>query len=555
MKGPLWVARGGFNRRGKPPANDLHWTIYNVMQNIMDRVYTAKNVARYGDILNGFKFGCSAHFPGTVEPPADPNAALTVKINGSYLKPFKHALMHEERPARRPTGAYLAPGTIATVKVPQSIVGKGYQVRVGAHSWDNARKPRILRLDRSSLVYSIDRTEVNVASPLGGGIYIEVPMKADAGIVEVTISNAVRSPYFSAKPFHRTSLAEWQNVERKHKAPWADLQSEKFMMQVPTSWICKLDDPVALMKNWDAAMDALNDLMGLPRVWGKETMYLQVDLQNRSRVFAPGYPTVNGRYDPRKRKQGDEQEENDWYRLPAGSNGHRHLKRSGGREDQYRSETAIAGSGHQTGRRRQASEGVHPGSKQFEFEGKIYAGYKESPLSWDKGTQPKPIAWYAGKQYDDGIGNAKKVLEDIGKYYPGAKSCEVAGFVWWQGHKDQNAAHASRYEQNLVHLIKTLRKDLNAPNAKFVMATIAFGGDRLSGHGLTVAKAQLAVSGETGKYPEFKGNVKTIDARPYWREKDVSPSGAGYHYNHNAETHMEVGNLLGWAMADLLKKR
>jgi len=113
-----------------------------------------------------------------------------------------------------------------------------------------------------------------------------------------------RSPYFSAKPFHRTSLAEWQNVERRHKAPWADFQSEKFMMQVPTSWIFKLDDPVALMKNWDAAMDAMNDLMGLPRLWGKETMYLQVDLQNRARVFAPGYPTVNDRYDPRREYDG-----------------------------------------------------------------------------------------------------------------------------------------------------------------------------------------------------------------------------------------------------------
>ena len=196
-----------------------------------------------------------------------------------------------------------------------------------------------------------------------------------------------------------------------------------------------------------------------------------------------------------------------------------------------------------------------PGSKQFEFEGKIYAGYKESPLSWDKGTKPKPIAWYAGKQYDDDIADAKEVLKDIGKYYPGAKSYEVAGFVWWQGHKDQNAAHASRYEQNLVHLIKTLRKDFKAPNAKFVMATIAFGGQDLKGPGLTVANAQLAVSGEKGKYPEFKGNVKTIDARPFWRDKSVSPSGAGYHYNHNAETHMEVGNLLGWAMADLLKNQ
>jgi len=132
---------------------------------------------------------------------------------------------------------------------------------------------------------------------------------------------------------------------------------------------------------------------------------------------------------------------------------------------------------------------------------------------------------------------------------------EVAGFVFWQGHEDQNAAHASRYEQNVVHFIKTLRKDFDAPNAKFVLATIAFGGDKLASHGLTVANAQLAVSGETGKYAEFKGNVKTIDARPFWRDSSVSPSGAGYHYNHNAETYMEVGNALGRAMAKLLEEK
>ena len=143
-----------------------------------------------------------------------------------------------------------------------------------------------------------------MASPLGGGIYIEVPFEADAGVVEVTIRNAVRSPYFSIKPFHKTSLEEWKTVERNRQAPWADFQTEKFMMQVPTSWIYKLDDPVTLMKNWDAAMDAMNDLMGLPQVRGKETMYLQVDLQNRSSVFAPGYPTVNDRYDPKKEYDG-----------------------------------------------------------------------------------------------------------------------------------------------------------------------------------------------------------------------------------------------------------
>jgi hypothetical protein len=88
-------------------------------------------------------------------------------------------------------------------------------------------------------------------------------------------------------------------------APWADFQSDKFMMNVPTSWIYKLDDPVTLMRDWDSAMDAINDLMGQPRLTGRETMYIQVDLQNRNRNFATGYPTGNDRYDPKREYGGD----------------------------------------------------------------------------------------------------------------------------------------------------------------------------------------------------------------------------------------------------------
>lgn len=199
-----------------------------------------------------------------------------------------------------------------------------------------------------------------------------------------------------------------------------------------------------------------------------------------------------------------------------------------------------------------------PGSPSFEHrdDGNIYAGYKESPNFWKKGTTPKPIGWYAGKQYDDDTAMCKEILDNLPNYYPGAKNnkdYEVVGFVWWQGHKDGNAALASRYEQNLVRLIHSLRNDFNAPHAKFVCATVGFDGVNLKGHLLTVADAQLAVSGETGKYPEFEGNVKTIDARPYWRDKEQSPVGQHHHYNQNAETFYEVGRALGEAMLELLQ--
>jgi alpha-galactosidase len=197
-----------------------------------------------------------------------------------------------------------------------------------------------------------------------------------------------------------------------------------------------------------------------------------------------------------------------------------------------------------------------PGSERYIVDGRTYAGYKDTPDSWVEGQPQKEVKWYAGKQYDDDMANAKAALQSLAKIYPGYKGqgYEIAGFVWWQGHKDQNPVHASRYEQNLVRLIQCLRKDYNAPNAKFVLATIAFGGWKLAGPGKTIADAQLAV-GDPKKHPEFAGKVKCIEARDFWREADVSPNpGQGYHYNRNAETYMEVGLSLGWAMAELLNK-
>ena len=198
-----------------------------------------------------------------------------------------------------------------------------------------------------------------------------------------------------------------------------------------------------------------------------------------------------------------------------------------------------------------------PGSERYTVDGRTYAGYKDTPDSWIEGQPKKQVDWYAGKQYDDDMAHAKAALEILDKIYPDyqGQGYEIAGFVWWQGHKDQNAVHASRYEQNLVRLIQTLRKDYNAPKAKFVLATIAFGGWKLAGPGKTIAEVQLAV-GDPRRHPEFAGNVKTVEARDFWRDAAVSPNPRqGYHYNRNAETYMEVGNALGWAMAELLDRQ
>ncbi len=201
-----------------------------------------------------------------------------------------------------------------------------------------------------------------------------------------------------------------------------------------------------------------------------------------------------------------------------------------------------------------------PGSKGYDFTEKdrktgkevtyTYAGYKQSPMKWVKGTTPKPIGWYAGKQYDDDVANAKTVLADLKKYYPGATKYEVAGFFFWQGEKDcGDVGLSSHYEENLVNFIKSVRKDFNAPNAPFVMATLGEASKGISGNEGKVLEAQLAVDGTSGKYPEFKGNVGTVYSHP------MAQGGSGNgHYGGKAEVYMDVGQAMGQEMVKLLGK-
>ncbi len=199
-----------------------------------------------------------------------------------------------------------------------------------------------------------------------------------------------------------------------------------------------------------------------------------------------------------------------------------------------------------------------PGSKGYDHTSKdrsgkeitlTFPGYKGSPERWEKGTEPKPIAWYAGKQYDDDVANAKSVLADLPKFMPGSDSIEVAGFFWWQGERDcATEAHAAHYEENLVNLIKSLRKDFNAPKAKFVIATLGEATKGVGGNTETVLNAMLAVDGNSGKYPEFNGNVATVQTHEMAR----GGSGNG-HYGGNANVYMDVGEAMGKAMLELLK--
>jgi hypothetical protein len=56
--------------------------------------------------------------------------------------------------------------------------------------------------------------------------------------------------------------------------------------------------------------------------------------------------------------------------------------------------------------------------------------------------------------------------------------------------------------------------------------------------------------GDDSAYPEFADTVASFDSTGYWR--DFGPSDQSFHYNHNAETYLLVGDAAGRSMIELL---
>ncbi|MDE0756417.1 MAG: hypothetical protein OSB26_17390 [Woeseiaceae bacterium] len=164
---------------------------------------------------------------------------------------------------------------------------------------------------------------------------------------------------------------------------------------------------------------------------------------------------------------------------------------------------------------------------------------------------------FESAEYKLMVEGVRKTLDNISKVVPGYKDqgYEIAGFVWFQGHKDSFTEELiDEYEKHLVNLINDVRKEFKTPKLPAVVATIGFGGHNMQDKFLRILKAQMAV-GDPKQHPEYAGNVASVDTRNFWREVDESPMGQDYHYNRNAETYMLIGDALGRAMVRLLGGR
>ena len=165
--------------------------------------------------------------------------------------------------------------------------------------------------------------------------------------------------------------------------------------------------------------------------------------------------------------------------------------------------------------------------------GKSYQGDSEST---NRKVKENRDGWYAGLQYDQDVGAAQNALKDLATYYPGGTKFEVAGFFWWQGNAEPGKGNVDTYDKNLAFLFSDLKKDFNAPNAKFVCAT-------LGEHDKDATLSQKIFA-----FADSHDDAKAFYANP------VSKGGSGGHYGGDAETYMNVGEGMGKLMVELLSE-
>jgi len=172
-----------------------------------------------------------------------------------------------------------------------------------------------------------------------------------------------------------------------------------------------------------------------------------------------------------------------------------------------------------------------------------------------KDFRPPSSGGEVGPYYKKILEHTKDVLDNLGTLFPdyGDQGYELAGFGWHQGWNDRvNQAFNDEYEKNLANFIRDIRKDLGVADLPFVIAETGMSG-RQETHprALSLMRAQAAVA----EYEQFKGNVAFVETKDFYRPKEVSPSGQGYHWNTNAETYFLIGNGMGEAMVKLCHAR
>jgi hypothetical protein len=157
--------------------------------------------------------------------------------------------------------------------------------------------------------------------------------------------------------------------------------------------------------------------------------------------------------------------------------------------------------------------------------------------------RPPSSGGQVGPYYTKTVEEIRAALADLGdqKYV-------LAGFYWQQGWNDMCEPLAiPEYADNLVNLVKDIRKEFNVPKMPVVVGELGNGGPDAEGGMLEFRKAQ-----ESGT--KKISNAVFVHTTDFARPAELSPCPThGHHWFANAESYFLIGDAAGEAMKTFLK--
>ncbi len=225
----------------------------------------------------------------TAELEAHPAAAVFPgSVSGDAPRVTRSFTVDLSVPGRHGTGLYAPAGRVVTIKTQPDHTARGLQVRVGCHSdtlWHHKSWKRCPEICRS---VEITAPLTQAANPFGGLLYIDVPRGLGPGTARLTMCDAVEAPRFV---LGKTTREAWQKKIRCLPGPWAELETGKVVLTVPSEAVRALDDPEKLMLFWNSVSDACADLAGQPRERERPERYV-ADVQISAGYMHVGYPIM-----------------------------------------------------------------------------------------------------------------------------------------------------------------------------------------------------------------------------------------------------------------------
>lgn len=186
--------------------------------------------------------------------------------------------------------------------------------------------------------------------------------------------------------------------------------------------------------------------------------------------------------------------------------------------------------------------------------------------------EPRPFSMdNAGINYRMMIDEVHNILNNLEEYHPGydpVSGYEVAGFVWFQGFNDQFNDHfKANYKNNLVALIKDVRREFDKPQLPFVIGILGTPQFKEKVDANAVSMAQREAAGT----PEFKNNVAAVESYTEYALDSLEVYNAGwqqnfyvwslmgsdrpYHYLGSGKFFVRLGDSFASAMAELISKQ